>query len=114
MLDPTTSCRACLLKRKAEIPQHLLDRFFGFTHVSVKIYTRKINDKQRIYKKSARPHEGLIFVHLTDASDQMDEHPYFVVRFSQCSLSQFNALVEKIFGQTSILEKILNKESPKI
>jgi hypothetical protein len=111
MPEPTMLRRAQVIKKKkAAIPTDLLSNFCGFTHITLKIYCRKINDPQRHFKKSARPYEGFIVIHLTDAKDHMDQRPYCVLRISRCSLGQFHTTIGKIFSSASTIEKILNEK----
>ncbi|MFA5986762.1 MAG: hypothetical protein WC819_05440 [Parcubacteria group bacterium] len=111
MPEPKMLRRAQVIKRKkAAIPTDLLANFCGFTHIALKVYCRKIKDPQRLYKKSARPYEGFIFIHLTDAKDHMDQRPYCVLRINHCSLGRFRATVERIFSSADTIERILNEK----
>lgn len=108
MYDTRILHRAQTLNRKKiAIPEDLLAQFCGFTHVTLKIYCRKIDDPKRRYKKSARPYEGFILLHLTDTHDHMDQQPYCVVTFHNCSITQFRAVIDKIATCSCSLETFL-------
>lgn len=106
-MDSTLLQRAQSKKERVTIPEEILGDFHGFTHVRLRIYCRKIEDPQRKFKKTARPYEGFIFVHLTDCDDLMDEYPFCMLMLHHCTPHHMSKIADKILACTSTLKTVL-------